>query len=198
MIGEWPFFLFNQILWSARTCKIRSPHVARAAITGRHITVGSGSRIDAASAIGGYTYIGCNSAITKSRIGRYVSIANNVSIGQGEHDYTKVSTSAFFDAAPWETLTRGCCEVGDDVWIGVDAGVLRGVQIGVGAVVAANAVVTRDVPPYAIVIGVPARVVKYRFDEATRQKLLESQWWSRNIDDARAVVKALQRDLDTQ
>jgi acetyltransferase-like isoleucine patch superfamily enzyme len=68
--------------------------------------------------------------------------------------------------------------IGNDVYIGANVFILDGVVIGDGAVVGAGAVVTRDVPPYAVAVGVPARVVKYRFDPETIQKLLQRQWWN--------------------
>src|SRR6185312_6866720 len=67
--------------------------------------------------------------------------------------------------------------IGNDVWIGQDVSLNRGVTIGDGAVVAGFSVVTRDVPPYAIVGGNPAKIIKYRFPEETINALLESRWW---------------------
>jgi len=69
--------------------------------------------------------------------------------------------------------------IGNDVWIGANAIILQGVTIGDGAIVAAGAVVTKDVPPYAIVGGVPAKVIKYRFPDSTIVKLLEIKWWDK-------------------
>lgn len=77
--------------------------------------------------------------------------------------------------------------IGNDVWIGTGAIILHGVQIGDGAVIASGAVVTKDVPPYAVVGGVPAKVIKYRFDENTVDRLLKSRWWDYGPD----IVKGL-------
>ena len=68
-------------------------------------------------------------------------------------------------------------EIGNDVWIGEAVFINDGITIGTGAVVGAHSVVTKDVPPYAIVAGAPARVLRYRFDDSTIQKLLDSKWW---------------------
>lgn len=139
--------------------------------------------------VGKYTY--GYEAITEkgsavSQIGAFCSIAENVYVSAGEHPLDMASTSpAFFlakfglieadslDMAPY----RKSIQIGHDVWIGRDVTLLNGVTIGTGAVVAAGAVVTRDVPPYAIVGGVPAKLIRYRFDAATREKLLSAKWW---------------------
>lgn len=81
-------------------------------------------------------------------------------------------------------------EIGSDAWIGVDAVILRGVNVGIGAVVAANVALTLDVPRYAIVAEVPARPLKYRFDEDTRAKLIDSRWGESDTEIAAARVGA--------
>ena len=78
-------------------------------------------------------------------------------------------------------------EDGDDVFIGANVTVLDGVTIGDGAVIGAGAVVVKDVPPYAIAVGVPAKVVKYRFDEWTIEALLEKQWWNGSEEELQKV-----------
>jgi len=163
----------------------------RALAEGHDIEVQEGSRVDGTSRVGSYTYIGSQVSITRSNIGRYVSIANNVSIGQGEHELDRVSTSSLFYDAPWETLTQGDVDIQPDAWIGVDAIILRGVRVGIGAVVAANAVVTKDVPNFAVVAGVPARILKYRFPEWFQQAVLSSRWWELDLDEAKGVLKEL-------
>lgn len=80
------------------------------------------------------------------------------------------------------TASGTAVAIGNDCWIGARVSIISGVTIHDGAVVLAGAVVTKDVPPYAIVGGVPARVLKYRYDEDTIQVLLNSQWWNRDIE----------------
>lgn len=181
-----------------RGCLIRSFNVSyRAMSEACQVETLQQVSIDASSKVGSYAYIGCRTNITKSNIGRYCSIANNVSIGQGEHRLDSISTSAFFYKNPWALLTEGDCVIESDVWIGVDAVILRGIKIGVGAVVAANAVVTKDVPAFAVVGGVPARLIRYRFSEEKQQRILASRWWEKDIQEASAMLSQLEYDLES-
>ncbi|WP_318484299.1 CatB-related O-acetyltransferase [Photobacterium leiognathi] len=141
--------------------------------------------------IGKYCYIGKNVYITKAQIGNYTSIANNVLIGQGEHDYNKISTSSLFYNDEYEELTKESCIVGNDVWIGAGVIVLRGVTIGDGAVIGASAVVTKDIPPYSVACGVPARVIKKRFSDEFQNVVKASKWWCDDIDLARKKIEEL-------
>jgi len=92
--------------------------------------------------------------------------------------------------AAWDN--HGDILVGNDVWIGYEAVILAGVTIGDGAVIGARAVVTRDVPPYTVVGGVPARPIRKRFDENTIARLLELRWWDWPEDRIKEALKALQ------
>lgn len=189
-------FIGIQIANIFRACRIRSMGVSpRALQFEREIEALYGASIDSTSKVGSYTYIGCYSYITKSLLGRYCSIANNVSIGQGEHRLDRITTSSIFYEAPWEILTEGDCVIESDVWIGVDAVVLRGVKIGVGAVVAANAVVTKDVPPFAIVGGVPAKLIRFRFSEEKQKAILLSRWWEKERVEATALLRRLEEEF---
>ena len=141
------------------------------------------------------SYVGQNSSISFAEIGRYCSIGPNVKIGGGRHAIREfVSTHPFFystkfrsrerfAAAERASLTQPAFEehkkvrIGHDVWIGAGACVLDGVQIATGAVVGAGAVVTRDVEPYEVVVGVPARRVDHRFEPSRIEALLNSKWW---------------------
>jgi len=116
------------------------------------------------------------------RIGNYCSIARGVSVYEYSHDYERLSTyyvgrNILGLPLEEEIESKGPIEIGHDVWIGAYAHVMSGVKVGNGAVVAANAVVTREVPPFAIVGGTPARILKYRFDEPTRARILALAWW---------------------
>ena len=84
----------------------------------------------------------------------------------------------------WDKIAQlGAVRIGNDVWIGQAAQIMSGVRVGDGAIVGAGAIVTRDVPPYAVVAGNPARLIRYRFDDATIAKLVSTAWW--DWDEAR-------------
>lgn len=179
-------YRFN-FMFFKRKNDVFSQNVSLPALAGVNIEIREGTYIDGSSVVGSYTYVGRNCAITKSSIGRYCSIANNVSIGQGEHELDRISTSSIFYDASYEMLTNKECNIGDDVWIGVDAIILCGVSIGIGAVIGANSVVTKDVPPFAIVVGSPARIIKYRFDTDKADSILNSQWWDNPPEKAKSI-----------
>ena len=152
--------------------------------------------IDSNCEIGKYTYIGKRGGITKAVIGNYCTIGDNVYIGQGEHNYKQVALSGqLYSFNSYEEYTKKECIIGNDVWIGVGAIILRGVTIGNGAVIGANSVVTKDIPPYAVAVGSPARVVKYRFSEEKIKRLLEVKWWEYDIDEAKKIVAKLEEEF---
>jgi acetyltransferase-like isoleucine patch superfamily enzyme len=134
----------------------------------------------------------------KLTIGNYCSIANGVKILLGgEHRTDWVSTYPFSvflpgaEKAPLQHANRGNISIGSDVWIGEDVMILSGVTIGHGAVVAARALVRSDVPPYAIVGGVPAKVIRYRFDPEICDTLLRIAWWDWQEDQLRDAAALL-------
>lgn len=168
------------------------------------VRIGQDSKFEGANTIGdntffsgsmGYgTYMCQNCSIT-GNIGRFCSIAQDVKNSLGVHPITSpyVSTSPMFFSLRKQTgktfakkqlfdELKDPIEIGHDCWIGQGAFIVGGVKIGTGAVVLAGAVVTKDVPPYSIVGGVPAKVVKYRYDEETIDFLLKSEWWNKPIE----------------
>ena len=145
-------------------------------------------------------------------IGPFTAIAYGVQIHMngGTHAMDGFSTFPFnifgngwedgFDPATWEAVRKGDTTIGADVWLGTEARLMPGITIGAGAIVAAGSTVTRDVRPYAIVAGNPAREIRRRFDDATIDRLLEIAWWnwpnakiSRNLNAIRgATLSALE------
>jgi len=149
--------------------------------------------------IGALTYVRSRSELMNvSSIGRFCSMGNGVVIGQERagHPLDWVSSHPFqytgtaLSYRPQEDAAL----IGHDVWIGRDAIVMEGVRVGIGAVIAARSVVARDVPPYAIVAGVPAKIVRFRHAQAVVDRLLESAWWDLPVD----VLRQLPLDRPEQ
>lgn len=135
-----------------------------------------------------YVHIGPNSIINNSSIGAYSSIAPHVQIGGMEHPYWEPSTSTYLsDGAKRERTI-----IGNDVWIGAAAIIKAGVKIGNGAVIGANSFVNKDVPPYAIVVGAPAKLLKYRFDKKTIEELESSHYWEMKPNEAKKTISRIE------
>lgn len=147
------------------------------------------------SKIGYGSYIGANTQLSNAIVGRYCSIASNVRVIISTHP-TKdfVSTSPMFFSNLRQSGKTYCDTIkfneflsidgrsviiGNDVWIGDNVTIKGGVKIGHGAIIAMNACVTKDVPPYAIVGGVPAKIIRYRFADDEIRKLLALEWWNK-------------------
>ena len=147
--------------------------------------------------LGAYSYI-VSGFLCGVEIGRYCSFGGEVQVGRQGHPIDWVSTSPFtymhsskvigvnhfssgfsesFKYTKSPTMLKKTT-IGNDVWIGQRAMVMPGVKIGTGSIIAAGSVVTKDVEPYSIVGGNPARHIRYRFDDALKEKLLESEWWN--------------------
>lgn len=138
--------------------------------------------------IGDHTYIQKRSTIFNAKIGKFCSIASGVSIGPGIHKLDGISTHPVFYLNETPLIKKFSKEdlyevskqtiIGHDVWIGERAILMDGISVGTGAVIAAGAVVTKDVAPYSIVGGVPARHLKFRFEMEEILVLLKSEWWN--------------------
>lgn len=136
--------------------------------------------------LGRYSYIGNNSFVTDTNIGNFTSISTDCYIGGTSHPIDWVSTSPVFHK--WENIMRKNfarhefeifkkTTIGNDVWIGNRVMVKAGITIGNGAVIGMGSIVTKDVGPYEIWAGNPAKMIRKRFDEETINKLQEIQWW---------------------
>lgn len=165
-----------------KTCIIKDSHI------GVYTYLGPFTEIFE-SVIGDYTYLMQNCQVQYSDIGKYCSIASYVRIHPVNHPMWRPTThhmtyrrksyglgdtddENFFD---WRRGNK--VEIGHDVWLGHNVTVRAGVKIGHGAVVGSCSVVTKDIPPYAIAVGVPAKVIKYRFPDDEIEKLLDIKWW---------------------
>lgn len=138
--------------------------------------------------VGAYSYIQTQGRIFNCQIGKFCSIAASVSIAPGIHDMNFVTTHPSLAqkttplpkvyARKDNLITSKKVTIGHDVWIGEKVVILDGVNIGNGAVIASGAIVNKDVEPYSVVGGVPAKHIKYRFDSETIAILQQSQWWN--------------------
>lgn len=141
--------------------------------------------------IGDYSYgqpVVIGGLVAKLHIGKYCSISENCSIILADHNLNHTSTYPFRNISlagvispqpvpDLHAVSKGDISIGNDVWIGRNTTILSGLSIGDGAVIGAGSVVTKDVPPYAIVVGNPSKIAKFRFDEETIEKLLKIRWW---------------------
>ncbi|HTT77548.1 MAG TPA: CatB-related O-acetyltransferase [Candidatus Binataceae bacterium] len=184
-------FLRHRSLVHGPHCIIsRRCSIAGATALGKAVVLGPGVCLRNTH-IGDFSYLGRNCNVTEARIGKFCSIASEVYIGLGSHPL-----SPFVSTHPLFYLSKPECHwnfadhdyrseyaytaIGNDVWIGLRAAIRDGVEVADGAVIAAGAIVTKDVPPYAIVTGVPARILRYRFAPRTIEFLLQFKWWNRD------------------
>ncbi len=146
---------------------------------------------------GRYSYCGYNCVLINCHIGRFCSISDNVIVGAGRHPIDWLSTSPAFylgkDSIPKNLASleydssSQTTVIENDVWIGTNVLIKDGVKIGTGAIVGMGSVVTKDVEPYTIVAGNPAKVIRKRFSDDEISKLLASEWWNKEV----SVLKKL-------
>jgi len=143
-----------------------------------------------------YDFIG-----DKLIIGKFCQIGAGVEfvMNGANHQMNAVSTYPFYIFGSWDQPApskedlplKGDTVVGNDVWIGQNSTILPGVHIGDGAIIGLNSVVTRDVPPYAIVAGNPAKTVRKRFDDELIDLLLKLKWWNKSVEEINALIPLL-------
>ena len=147
--------------------------------------VGTGSNCIGVQ-MGRYSYMGKNNSVANTTIGSFCSIASYCAIGGGAHPIDMVSTSPVFYSkknifgksfGKIDSEINKPVVIGNDVWIGEGVFIIDGITIGDGAIIGAHSVVTKDVPAYAVVVGAPAKIMRYRFSEEEIAKLQEIKWW---------------------
>ncbi|MFV0557396.1 MAG: DapH/DapD/GlmU-related protein [Enterococcus sp.] len=159
---------------------------------GNYVEIGESNHLDN-SVIGDYTYTGQHCFIQNSQLKKFISIAAMVRIGPTNHPFERVSQHLFayngegygFEPKDQDFLSnrkKNTTTIGNDVWIGHGVVIQAGITVGDGAVIASNAAVTKDVEPYAIVGGVPAKVIKYRFSPEEIAALQQIAWWDWSRD----------------
>ena len=177
-------------------CVIRSPSIRETEL-GRHAVILEGASLNKVQ-LGSFSYVGCNSTLSNVAVGNYCSIGPSTKIGLARHP-SRVFVSTY--PAFYSNQNPGCpvsfrkdtvfddsvpkTTIGHDVWIGEKVLIPGGIQIGTGAIVAAGAVVVKDVPPYAVVGGNPASLIRHRFSDEQIEVLLASEWWNWSIDKIR-------------
>lgn len=154
------------------------------------------------SSISKYTYIGKHARINKAKIGRFTSIGDYCCLSPSRHPIQLVSTSpvfykkrnVFLKAFNKQSFTEyHDVVIGNDVWIGSHVTIMGGVVIGNGAIIGSYAVVTKDVPPYSIVVGNPGRVVKMRFEKDIIEELESISWWEMDEKELKTYGKFFTR-----
>jgi chloramphenicol O-acetyltransferase len=168
---------------------------------GKCVKIGKNVEIGNNVEIGDYSYINTNknwSTIESNvKIGKFCSIGPNVTIALGNHNYNFITTHPILYNKKYKFIPNNYdlddkmekTIIGNDVWIGANSNIKRGIKIGNGVVIAMNSVVTKDVPDYAIVAGVPAKIIKYRFDEKQIDVLLKSKWWDNDEETLKKQIE---------
>lgn len=165
------------------TCRVRNSRIGAWTSLGAHTSL-------VESSFGEYSYTAGDVQIIYSEIGKYCSIANNVRINPGNHPQWRVTqhhmtyrrvqyglgTRDDLEFFQWRQEYK--CVIGHDVWIGHGAIIMPGITIGTGAVIGSGAVVTKNIGPYEVAVGVPAKVIKRRFEAPVIERLLASEWWN--------------------
>lgn len=176
----------------------------------RNSKIGYDSKIEAGSiflnsSMGRHSFCGYDCFINNAEIGSFVSIADRVYIGRGIHPVSWASTSPVFynnkDSVKTKFSKHNREEhpktyIGNDVWIGDGVYIKPGVKIGDGAVIGMGSIVTKDVPPYKIVAGNPAKIIRDRFSEEVTDRFIKAKWWNLSDDSLKRIAANVQNPED--
>lgn len=181
----------------------KAPNIASSSLIkdcsfGEYVEIGENNNIQE-SIIDSYSYTCENCQIIHSTIKKFVNIASYVRLNPSQHpmswanqhhiQYRRemfgfgIDDESFFD---WRRERK--VEIGNDVWLGHNVTVMGNVTIGDGAVIGSGSIVTKDIPPFAIAVGNPAKVIKYRFDEKTIETLKEIAWWDWDNEKIKSAI----------
>ncbi len=188
----------SEVPWIDPTASVRDSQLGAWTAVGARTTI-------AESVMGDYSYVVNDSSIIYTTMGKFCSIAAHTRLNPGNHPLSRAALHHFTyrslsyqlgeddDAEFFAWRRSHAVTLGHDVWIGHGAVVLPGVTIGTGAAVGAGAVVSRDVEPFAVVSGFPARLLRWRFDEPVREKLLALAWWNWSREGLRLALADFRR-----
>lgn len=183
-----------KLLCSRTGMYTRSTRISVQANYGKNVRIGENVMVTDDVIVGDYTYVNRNSTLENCVIGKYCSISEGVKINPVEHNLRLITTHPLAGENGHYGQTNETVHIGNDVLISLNAIILSGVNIGDGAVVGAGAVVTKNVPAYAVVAGVPAKVLRYRFTQEEIEMLEEIKWWDWPADKIRRNMKFLRNE----
>lgn len=189
-----PFFIKDYLKliylkYKYRGRKIYSHRIQQNVILGVSCSIGRDVELCNGVILGDFSYINSGTIVASGKIGKFCSIAYNCQIGLPDHPTNFLSTSPriygphniFTNPSKWQPIHNPPI-IGNDVWIGSNAIIMQGVVVSDGAIIASGSVVTKSVPPYTIVAGVPARIIRTRFSDDIINKLLKIKWWDLQIN----------------
>lgn len=201
-LAQWLLFNLSNSIEIGRKSKVRGAKIAKNVKIGSHCNIQRGG-------VSSFSYMGDYCELPQVEIGKFCSIAAHVTLAAGNHPMSYVSTSPYTYSTIRNSFAKKqlftqeffytdedhkyLCKIGNDVWIGTRVTLVCGskaLNIGDGAVIAAGAVVTKDVPPYAVVAGCPAKILRYRFSDEMISEMEREKWWDKSEDWIKESVEA--------